>query len=70
MGIYFQVGLVLFVRYLNADLLSSSLQDSNGEVVVNHIIMGGSADRSGVIRLGDVVVTVDSKDVRGKVIIL
>ncbi len=34
---------------------------------MNHIITGGSADRSGIIQLGDVVVSVDSKDVRGKV---
>jgi hypothetical protein len=34
---------------------------------VNHIITGGSADRSGIIQLGDIVVSVDSRDVRGKV---
>ncbi len=34
---------------------------------MNHIITGGSADRSGIIQLGDIVVSVDSRDVRGKV---
>ena len=39
-------------------------------MVVNHIITGGSAERSGLVKLGDVIVSVDSQDVRGKVCLL
>ncbi len=35
--------------------------------MVNHIITGGSADRNGIVQVGDIVVSLDSKDVRGKV---
>ena len=54
--------------HLHRCLTSLLRQDgTNGEVVVNHIITGGSADRSGIIQLGDIVVSVDSRDIRGKV---
>eukprot|EP00960_Hanusia_phi_P032426 749846-Hanusia_phi.AAC.5 len=39
--------------------------DSN-EVFVKTIVKGGSADRSGVIRMGDVVVRVDHDNVEGQ----
>ena len=70
-GIYFQVE-IHFCRLQRFvwKLTSCPLQDAtngSGEVVVNHIITGGSADRSGIIQLGDIVVSVDSRDIRGKV---
>lgn len=34
--------------------------------MVNHLIRGGSAERSGTIKAGDMIVSIDSRDVRGK----
>ena len=32
--------------------------------MVNHLIRGGSAERSGEIKAGDVIVSIDARDVR------
>ncbi len=37
-----------------------------GKVYVANIVPGGSADRSGVIRINDVIVKVDEEDVQGQ----
>jgi C-terminal processing protease CtpA/Prc len=37
-----------------------------GKVYVAIIVPGGSADRSGVIRINDVIVKVDEEDVQGQ----
>ena len=37
-----------------------------GKVYVANIVPGGSADRSGVIRVNDVIVKVDDEDVQGQ----
>ncbi|KAJ1469415.1 hypothetical protein T484DRAFT_1851872 [Baffinella frigidus] len=39
-------------------------QDDGANIVVNHLIRGGSAERSGDIKAGDVIVSIDSRDVR------
>eukprot|EP00802_Teleaulax_amphioxeia_P015738 Tamp_15836.p1 GENE.Tamp_15836~~Tamp_15836.p1 ORF type:complete len:443 (-),score=83.51 Tamp_15836:184-1464(-) len=41
-------------------------QESGSDIVVNHLIRGGSAERSGKVQAGDVIVAIDDKDVRGK----
>ncbi len=42
------------------------MQESGSDIVVNHLIRGGSAERSGKVLAGDVIVAIDDKDVRGK----
>ena len=42
------------------------VQESGSDIVVNHLIRGGSAERSGKVLAGDVIVAIDDKDVRGK----
>ena len=41
-------------------------QESGSDIVVNHLIRGGSAERSGKVQSGDVIVSIDDRDVRGK----
>jgi len=41
-------------------------QESGSDIVVNHLIRGGSAERSGKVQAGDVIVSIDDKDVRAK----
>ena len=41
-------------------------QESGSDIVVNHLIRGGSAERSGKVQAGDVIISIDDKDVRGK----
>lgn len=42
------------------------MQESGEQVVVNHLIRGGAADKSGLIKAGDVIISIDSRDMRGK----
>lgn len=41
-------------------------EPNTGKVYVANIVPGGSADRSGVIRVNDVIVKVDDEDVQGQ----
>jgi len=41
-------------------------EPNTGKVYVANIVQGGSADRSGVIRVNDVIVKVDDEDVQGQ----
>jgi len=41
-------------------------QESGSDIVVNHLIRGGSAERSAKVQSGDVIVSIDDRDVRGK----
>uniref|UniRef100_A0A7S4K8L0 Vacuolar protein 8 n=1 Tax=Guillardia theta TaxID=55529 RepID=A0A7S4K8L0_GUITH len=41
-------------------------QESGSKIVVNHLIRGGSAERSGKIIPGDVITAIDGKNVEGK----
>jgi len=45
---------------------AARVQESGSDIVVNHLIRGGSAERSGKVQAGDVIVAIDDKDVRGK----
>jgi C-terminal processing protease CtpA/Prc len=39
-------------------------QESGSDIVVNHLIRGGSAERSGKVVAGDIIVAIDNNDVR------
>jgi hypothetical protein len=39
-------------------------QESGSDIVVNHLIRGGSAERSGKVVAGDIIVSIDDNDVR------
>jgi hypothetical protein len=39
-------------------------QESGSDIVVNHLIRGGSAERSGKVVAGDIIVSIDNNDVR------
>jgi hypothetical protein len=41
-------------------------QESGSDIVVNHLIRGGSAERSGKVQAGDIIISIDDKDVRNK----